>query len=127
MLTEPALIAERPARNGPLTSALYQRALMVYASLVALGLALFVLGTSFWQGFGLGLLLPGGGFVIGFTSVSSAPFFASIESRFRHVGIGIWAIRRGGTHRYLSRRGEYWGNARRFSIGRSFLFVGGMS
>ena len=71
MLTEPALISERPSRNGPLTSALYRNVLRVYACLIVLGLSLFVLGTAFWQGFGLGLLLPGGGFFVGFTSVSS--------------------------------------------------------
>ena len=54
----------RPARQGPVTAALHRRNLMVYLAICAIGLLPTLLGASAaWRAFGLGLLLPGGGFV----------------------------------------------------------------
>jgi hypothetical protein len=54
----------RPERNGPVTAARQRRAALVYAAFCLVGL-LPVLGggSAAWQAFGLGLWLPGAGFV----------------------------------------------------------------
>ena len=60
-----ALMPERAAANGPITSARLRRAGLVYLALAAAGLALGWLAASpRLQAFGLGLIVPGGGFLL---------------------------------------------------------------
>ena len=60
-----ALIPERDAANGPLTSARLRRTGFCYLALAAAGLALAWLTVSpRVQAFGLGLVIPGGGFLL---------------------------------------------------------------
>ncbi|AXQ29988.1 hypothetical protein D0B54_15480 [Solimonas sp. K1W22B-7] len=63
-----ALIPPRPALDGPLTAALLRRSLVGYLLLAAAGLVLALSGLPALQAFGLGLVLPGGGFAAGFVS-----------------------------------------------------------
>ena len=54
----------RPTNQGPVTAARHRRNLMCYALVCALGLLPTLLGASAgWRAFGLGLMVPGGGFV----------------------------------------------------------------
>ena len=50
--------------KGPQTARLQRRTLTVYASMAAFGLVLALVGAPAWQAFGLGLILPGGGFAV---------------------------------------------------------------
>ena len=54
----------RPTHQGPVTAARHRRNLVTYIAICAVGLVPTLLGASAaWRAFGLGLLLPGGGFV----------------------------------------------------------------
>jgi hypothetical protein len=54
----------RPTNQGPVTAARHRRNLVVYIAICALGLLPTLLGASAaWRAFGLGLMVPGGGFV----------------------------------------------------------------
>jgi len=60
-----ALIPERDTANGPITSARLRRAGLGYLALAVAGLALAWLAASpGLQAFGLGLIVPGGGFLL---------------------------------------------------------------
>ncbi len=62
MFTQPDW--EALSREGPLTRATVRRSLLVYAACCTLGLLPTLVGaTADWQAFGLGLWLPGAGFV----------------------------------------------------------------
>ncbi len=59
-----ALIPLRDATDGPLSVSRQRRTLAIYALMVAAGLALAFTSGPAGQAFGLGLLLPGGGFSV---------------------------------------------------------------
>jgi hypothetical protein len=61
-----ALIPLREALDGPLSVARQRRTLAIYAVMLAAGLALAFTAGGAGQAFGLGLLLPGGGFSVHF-------------------------------------------------------------
>lgn len=62
--TLPQASVLRPGRKGPLTSARQRRTAAIYAGACALGLLPVLAGASpGWQAAGLGLWLPGGGFL----------------------------------------------------------------
>jgi hypothetical protein len=60
----PALLSERRALCGPITLRRLARLGLIYAAIFAAGL-LLAHGVSdpHWQAFGLGLMVPGGGFL----------------------------------------------------------------
>src|SRR4051794_22356552 len=62
-VASPALLPERRALCGPITLRRLARLGLIYAAIFAAGL-LLALGVSdpHWQAFGLGLMVPGGGF-----------------------------------------------------------------
>ncbi len=66
-----ARIPSRPRAQGPLTTQRYRRLTSVYLAIAGVGLLLWFSANSFWQAFGLGLLMPGAGFSAGFTSTAS--------------------------------------------------------
>ena len=77
-----ALIPERDAANGPITSARLRRAGLVYLALAVAGSALAWLAISpRLQAFGLGLIVPGGGFLL-------YPV-GSLASTVAHVGLTL--------------------------------------
>lgn len=59
-----ALIPLRDAVDGPLSVARQRRTLLIYAAMLAAGLALALSAAPAGQAFGLGLLFPGGGFSV---------------------------------------------------------------
>lgn len=60
-----ALIPQRQTLDGPISNARLRRTLLVYLLIAATGFALaFGAPSSSWQAFGLGLVLPGGGFTV---------------------------------------------------------------
>lgn len=64
----PARIPEREQGSGPLTRLRLRRTLLVYLGFVIAGLWLGLTRDGGLQAFGLGLLLPGGGFAVGLAS-----------------------------------------------------------
>ena len=75
--TTVAPIAERDSRDGPLTQQRLTRSLALYGALALIGSLLALAAPPFWQGFGLGLILPGGGFLAAMTSAGSAIGFGA--------------------------------------------------
>lgn len=75
--TTVAPIAERDCRDGPLTQQRLRRSLALYGVLLLSGTLLALAAPPFWQGFGLGLILPGGGFLAATTSAGSAIGFGA--------------------------------------------------
>ena len=71
-----APIAMRDSADGPITAARLRRSRIGYLLLLATGVSLTLTGTPFWQGFGMGLMLPGGGFLAAMTSTGTAVGFA---------------------------------------------------
>lgn len=72
-----APIASRASANGPVTAARLRRTLVGYFLLVVTGATLALAAPPSWQCLGLGLMLPGGGFLGAMTSTGTAIGFAA--------------------------------------------------
>ena len=68
----PALLPARPRLLGPVTARRLARSVAVYGVLVLAGLALARYGGRGWDAFGLGLILPGAGFLAQFDAPHGA-------------------------------------------------------
>jgi len=80
-----ALIPDRPGPSGPITSARLRRTAVLYAALFLAGVALAALvPTSGIRAFGLGLVVPGGGFL---AYAAGGPFGV-----LAHVGLAVLAL-----------------------------------
>lgn len=63
-MNEPILLPERRRLCGPLTAKIIARSCAAYGALFLLGLIIFQLENSpGWKAFGMGLMMPGGGFL----------------------------------------------------------------
>ena len=64
-MTEPAHFPEHLVLCGPVTAERIRRLVLIYVAMLTAGLALVSMGPSTaWQIFGLGLVVPGGGFLV---------------------------------------------------------------
>lgn len=82
--TDDLRLPTRVRARGPLVQARVRRSMVVYGLLVALGMLPVLLGASVaWRAFGLGLLVPGGGFLL------SGPLWAPAAVLVLLAGAGL--------------------------------------
>ncbi|MDJ0853135.1 MAG: hypothetical protein QNK04_32605 [Myxococcota bacterium] len=85
-----ALIPERRQPNGPITTARLRRSATVYAALFLSGLSLALLTSSTGlQAFGLGLVLPGGGFLL---YAAGGPLHLAIHAGLFVLSIALFLV-----------------------------------
>lgn len=72
-----AKIAVRTSAHGPITLSRLRRSIIGYIVIASLGLVMAMAAPPFWQAFGLGLILPGGGFLSAMTSGSTVIGFGA--------------------------------------------------
>ncbi len=94
-MIQPALLPPYTRLFGPVTAGRVVRLILIYLAMAATGLALAKLAPDdHWQAFGLGLVLPGGGFLAHYDLVSAFGLWhvaaALSAAGLFALGLGVW-------------------------------------